>query len=438
MHYSLATFFFLFGFHLVTLGQNPNPDANLDASIQNEMTTQHLPGVSTVIVKNGKIVWVESYGYADVGNLVPVEDTTIFLLASMSKLFTGTAAMQIHEQGLTDLDTDINTYLPWPVYIPGYESDSITIRELMTHSSSIADGPAMNLYYDYPDPTITLDTCMFRYFSTSGSDYNPSANFYNNAPGTVYNYSNMGTALNGYITQVVTGMPFDDYCKNNIFIPLCMENTAWHFADFDSSNVARPYSYQSGNYVAYPQYGFADYPDGELRTNVMDLANFMIAYLNGGTFGYNSILTAATINDMWTLQVPSLDPTQGLNWYQEEIFYTGGSSMLWGHSGGEAGVSTEMYLDPTNNIGICVLTNGEGNALYVCDHLYNYALSLNTPSGIVPGCIQPNSIEEYKKEDKKIVKIIDFLGRETNYKPNTPLIFIYSDGSAKRIMQIQP
>lgn len=414
---------------------NPNPSASLDAYILNEMNLEKFPGVSTIIVKNGKIVWLESYGFADVDNSVPVEDTTVFLLASMSKLFTGTAAMQLYESGLSALDVDINAFIPWPIEIPGFENDSITIRQLMTHTSSIEDGPAMDLYYDYPDPSISLEECIERYLTFGGTDYNAITNFYNNSPGTVYNYSNMGTALSGYITQSIIGVPFDDYCDNNIFDPLCMEKTAWHFSDFDSSHVARPYSFQNGNYIAYPHYGFADYPDGQLRSNVIDLGNFMIAYLNGGTFGSNSILNSASINEMLSAQVPSLDPTQGLNWYQEELFYNGGSSMLWGHNGGENGVSTDLYIDPVNNIGICVLTNGEGNALFICDKLYDYASSLNPSSSIIPECMNSNSLDELSNKNKELIKIVDTLGRDVVEKSNCVLIYMYSDGSTERIFK---
>ena len=122
-----------------SFAQNPNPSATLDAAIQSEMSTRHFPGVSTIIVKNGEIVWVESYGYSDIANSVEVEDTTVFLLASVSKLFTGTAAMQLHEAGTINLDKDINNYLPWTVEIPNFTNDSNTVRQLMTHTSSIND-----------------------------------------------------------------------------------------------------------------------------------------------------------------------------------------------------------------------------------------------------------------------------------------------------------
>ena len=114
-----------FGFLLlfvptVLLAQNPNPSPELDAYILDEMDYENLPGMSTLIVKGGEIVWVESYGMADIENDVPVSDNTAFLMASVSKLFMATAFMQLEEDGLIDLDEDINTYLPFDVFNPNY------------------------------------------------------------------------------------------------------------------------------------------------------------------------------------------------------------------------------------------------------------------------------------------------------------------------------
>ena len=399
----ILLFFSLHFIQINCIGQNPNPSTSLDATIQNEMSVRHFPGVSTIIVKNNEIVWVESYGYADIANSLQVEDTTAFLLASVSKLFTGTAAMQLHEAGTINLDTDINNYLPWTVEIPNFSNDSITIRQLMTHTSSIKDNwGVMGSFYGYPDPTITLANCMGSYFPITGSNYNATGNFINSAPGTTYQYSNMASALNGYIVEASTGVPFDDYCDNNLFNELCMENTAWHFSDFNPDQVAIPYSYQNGNYNPYNHYGFADYPNGQLRSTILDLGNFMIAFLNGGNLGSNSILSPNTVNDMLSFQIPNLDTTQGLNWYRTKLYYSGGEAMLWSHSGGESGVNTNLLIDPSNDVGICVLTNGEGDGLYICDALYDHALNMNFNNSITP-CSPTVEISEL--EDNKEILI---------------------------------
>ena len=328
-------------------GQNPNPSVSVDEYILDEMDSEHFPGVATVIVKNGEIVWLQCYGFADIENGITVTDSTQFLLASMSKLFTGTATMQLKEDGMLQLNNDINEYLPWPLNHPVQSTTPMTIQQLMTHSSSIKDNwSAMSNYYGYPDPTMSLEACMQDYFTVAGANYNANENFLSAAPGTVFNYSNMATALNGYITEIVSSTPFDDYCDEHIFGPLCMEKTAWHMSDLDSNEVARPYSYSNGNFIANPHYGFADYPDGQLRSSITDLANYMIAFLNGGALGSNAILSPSSVNEMWTQQVPSIESKQGLNWYKELLYHSGGQAYLWGHNGGELGVSTDMYVDP--------------------------------------------------------------------------------------------
>ena len=428
----------------INIGQgNPNPDPSMDSYILNEMNDKNFPGVSTVIVKNGKIIWVESYGYADVQNSVFVEDTTVFLLASTSKLFTATAAMRLHENNHINIDENINNYLPWNIEIPGFSTDTITFRKLMTHTSSIDDHwSTMNTYYNYPDPTISLANCMERYFNVNGVDYSSINNFLPHSPGTYYKYSNMASALNGYLVELASSIPFDQYCEDNIFTPLCMDKTSWFFADFDSAEVARPHQFINGIYVPKNHYGFADYPNGQLRSNVMDLANFMITYLNSGVFDTYSLLSASTINEMWTTQISSLNQKQGINWYKEILFHDNGSTWLWGHNGGESGVSTNMYLDPITNIGVCILANGSGNGLYICDELYNFALSPNIITGITPECllteietsnypklIYPNPVDEFlyidgfNANNSINVELYDLSGRLLQTSNSTTISF---------------
>lgn len=429
----LSTSIFL-GSNRIFAQGNPNPNPALDAYIQDEMNLERFPGVSTVIVKDGKIVWMKSYGLADIENNVPVRDTTAFLLASISKVFVAAAAMQLLENNQLVLDEDINNHLPWVVQIPGFPSSPITFRQLMTHTSSIQDNyDVMDTYYDSPDPSISLAECMLRYFPTTGQDYSAD-NFLNSAPGASFEYSNIATALNAYLIQLITGSPFDQYCINEIFQPLCMNKTAWFMADLDSTHVARPYQYSGGNYIPYAHYGFADYPSGQLRSNVVDMANFMIAMMNNGNFGENNFLSSTSINAMLTLQIPGLEPTQGLNWYQEELYHSDGTTWLWGHNGGESGSSTDMYIDPVNKIGICVLTNGEGDALYICDELYDYALTLSPSSGYNPLCLTVH-LESFLNTNasKTLLKYVDILGRETPFRTNTPLFKVYSDGSTEKV-----
>jgi CubicO group peptidase (beta-lactamase class C family) len=103
------------------------------------MNEEHLPGVSTVIIRDGEIVWIKSYGYANTDFAAPYNDTTSQMIASVSKVFTGLSIMQLYENGLLELDDNINDYLPFDIDIPNFETNPITFRMLLTHTSSIKD-----------------------------------------------------------------------------------------------------------------------------------------------------------------------------------------------------------------------------------------------------------------------------------------------------------
>jgi CubicO group peptidase (beta-lactamase class C family) len=76
------------------------------------MFFHHIPGLSACILKKGELVWQNAYGFADIEQNIPVTDSTLFFLASISKTFTGTALMQLYERGFFDLDDNVNNYLP--------------------------------------------------------------------------------------------------------------------------------------------------------------------------------------------------------------------------------------------------------------------------------------------------------------------------------------
>lgn len=374
----------LFGFLVIPEAFNGQ---SLDATILSEMSTEKLPSVSVVIVKDGEVVLMRSYGEADVQANISATPQTPYLLASVSKTFTATALMQCVQDGLIDLDADIDTYLPFSTRNPNHSATPITARMLITHTSSIQDAAVVDTYYAYgTDPVISLSDMAQRYFSTAGADFS-SANFLSGAPGTVYEYSNMGNALAGYLVEAVTGQLFYDYCNASIFDRLCMENTSWRLADYDTIDLAKPYAYSGGNYVPYQHYTFADYPNGGLRSTVEDLANYLIMYQQNGVFNGDTVLDPAIVSDMLSFQVGALEPTQGIAWYMD-TFYPDGSTPvdLWTHNGGESGVSSDMVLYPAYNAAVAVVSNGEGTCAYIADALLGEAEILIAGGSGNPSC----------------------------------------------------
>jgi CubicO group peptidase (beta-lactamase class C family) len=356
----------------------------LDESILEEMTSENLPSFSGAIIKDGEVVWYKSYGYENVENQIAPDEYSVYLMASVSKTFTATAAMQLVENGSLDLNVDINTYLPFSVRNPNHSSTPITAQMLITHTSSILDADVMDNYYFYEeDPQISLSEVSQRYFDVSGSDYSASNNFSTIAPGAVYEYSNIATALLAYVVEVIANQDFMEYCDENIFNVLCMENSSWRLSDYNMDSLVVPYQFSGGSYAPYQHYTFADFPNGGLRSNIYDLSRYVTAYLNGGEVNGNRLLASATIDEMFTLQAENLDPTQGISWYQEDYYSGNTPYSTWTHNGGEDGVSADIVLLPDHNIGLIGLSNGEGANTYIMDYLLEHAFSL-VPEGNGP------------------------------------------------------
>ncbi|MCB0698008.1 MAG: beta-lactamase family protein [Chitinophagaceae bacterium] len=328
------------------------PGQDFDSYLAEQVTGQNIPALSVLMFKGSEIKYEKYLGVADKTTNVPLSDAHVFLLASISKTVTATALMQLFEQGKFSLDDKINDYLPFAVKIPGHATP-VSFRMLLTHTSAIADGKALDdQYYYNRDSPVPLADFLKDYLTPAGKYYNAKDNFYDFEPGTMQEYSNEGSALIAVLVESISGMDFPTYCKQNIFAPLGMNNTYWKLADVPVKNLVRPYD---GN-QAIDHYTFTDYPNGGLRTSVRDMFRFLSAYGNEGIFNGTQILKAATVHEMLKQQIPSIDPTTGLHW-----FIMNSSRNIWGHDGGEQGVATIMGVNPDTKVGVLIFTN-QGNA----------------------------------------------------------------------------
>ncbi len=377
---------------------------DIDEYIIDFMDRRNIPGLSAGIVKSDEIVWKNAYGYANIEENIKVENTTLFRIASVSKTITGTALMQLYEQDYFELNDPINDYLPFRVDNPNYDTD-ITFLMLVTHTSSIRDN------WDYiptyvGDSPLSLGYYLEEYFTPGGSFYSSSDNFYNREPGESFDYCNVAIGLVAYLVEVISGMPFDEYCQMYIFDPLEMYETSWFLKDLDVNNIAIPYG---DDFEPYPHFGHTVYPAGQLRTSSPQLCNFIISMLNNGTFKSNSILRGETVDIIFTphsTSIPWADSI-GIIWWG----YRGGS--YWAHIGSSLGGSTEIRIYPSEEIGIIVLTNGESDIQSLTTALYKYGKeitneppnrpNINGPSSGKPriqyeytfNCVDPNGDDVY-------------------------------------------
>jgi CubicO group peptidase (beta-lactamase class C family) len=347
---------------------SPLNDYDLDRYIANYIRTKHIPGLAAAIVKSGKVLWYGSFGRAYIDPDVPVINPTLFILASISKTVTATALMQLYEDGLFDLYDPINDYLPFTVDHPDFPHEDITFHMLLTHSSGIKDNWNLMPYY-HGDSPIPLGQYLYDYLDRNGANFDPNKNFTNWKPGTNFSYCNNAVALVGYLVEVISGIPFPQYCLENLFAPLEMNETAWMLADLDLDHVALPHYWNGIKYVALYHYGYSDYPSGQLRTSAPQLLRFLTAYMQKGLLGGVRILEEATVEMMLTPQIPQINPSQGLIWHK----WNYGGRSFWGHGGGDMGTTTEMWFCPDEDSGVVILTNGESFFLDLVDTLFDYA-----------------------------------------------------------------
>ncbi len=328
----------------------------IDSLITLILEDYHVAGVSTSVIRNNNIVWNRSYGFANIEKWIPVTDTTAFMLASVSKTITGAALLKLWEQGLFYLDDDINDYMPFRIVNPYFPDSVITFRMLLTHTSSLKDNwDVMFSTYVPGDTPIRLDEYVRSYFLPGGYYYNATKNFYNWKPGKSWSYCNHNFVLIGYLVSVISDLPFDQYCRDSLFLPMHMNRTSWFLSGLDTNTVAMPYSYNGVKYVPYGHFGYADYPAGALRSSTRDLARFLTMFLSGGELDDVQILQKNTIDTIATIQYPAIISNQGLTWFRAQH----GSRMVWEHSGGDQGVRTKIGLCKQDSSAVIVLTNGE-------------------------------------------------------------------------------
>ncbi len=325
--------------------------STLDMRISEVMSEYHIPGVAACAIKNDEVVWMKTYGYADLEQNIPVTNDTLFMQGSVSKMVTGIAFMQLYERGLIDLDDDINDYLPFEVVHPNYPSIAITPRMLLSHVSGIHDnenvlGP---MVFSGRDSPLSLEVFTRSYLLPNGTYYQPG-NWSDAEPGTEYDYSNVGATLVAYLVEVLSNTTFEEYCQHNIFKPLGMNETSWLLANLDTDSIAIPYIYVGSRFVAQEHYSHAFYPAGFMRTSVRQQARFLIALMEGGTLGDTTILDNSTLQLMMTHHYPDIAPDYGL-------FFNHAAEVLWGHSGGATGVAARTFFYPDAHEGVIIMMN---------------------------------------------------------------------------------
>lgn len=338
----------------------------LDLVMPAALARYNVPGATVAVVDDGRLVVAKGYGYSDVANRTEVDaETTLFRIGSVSKLFVWTAVMQLVEEGKIDLDADVDTYLK-DMQIPDtYPGQPVTMRHLMTHTAGFED-TVLHMTGEDPSELISIR----RYCAE-----NIPARIL--PPGTETQYSNYGTTLAAVIVEDVSGMSYDDYLQSHILTPLSMENSSIkeNLPEDLASRLSMGYHYVGSENLASPDYIFVIAPAGSISSTAPDMANFMIAHLQDGTYENVSILSPETAELMHS-HIFSNDPlVAGMDLGFCEQLYNGRRAIT--HAGDTDTFHSLLVLLPEEQTGFFVSSNSPGgisvrNALFEAfmDHYY--------------------------------------------------------------------
>ncbi|MCU0644009.1 MAG: beta-lactamase family protein [bacterium] len=314
-----------------------------------EMEYFDLPGLSVGIVYDQDLIWSQGFGCANVEQKTPMTRQTIFRIASITKLFTCTAIMQLRDQGKLQLDDPIQKYLPW-FKIKNQFSDApeITIRHLMTHTSGLPREAAFPYWTDHKFPTLEQ---IIEALPEQETIY-PSE--------TKWKYSNLGMALLGEIVAAASGEVYENYIQNHILAPLQMTSTSVNLSDHHKRRLATGYGRRlpDGTRKIMP---FTDSrgltPAANMSSTVEDLAKFAALQFRDGNEAGNQILKGSTLREMQRVHwlQPSWNSGWGLgfsNWQRD------GKTFI-GHSGWVAGYRTQLLICSGEKIAVIVMSNAE-------------------------------------------------------------------------------
>ncbi len=332
-------------------GQGPTDPAELEAYLDGLMRAHleayDVAGATIAVVRDGTLLFSKGYGWADVERREPVDSArTLFRIGSVSKLFTWTAVMQLRDEGLLDLDTDVNEYLDFR--IPETYPQSITLRHLMTHTPGLEDR-AFGLFG--PSAGVSRGAWL--------RDHLPARV---REPGMLPSYSNYGTALAGYIVERVSGVPWEQYVEERILDPLSMAFATGRqpLPDRLAPHMSDGYRYEDGQFAAKPFEWVEIAPAGSISASAEAMAAFMIAHLQGGRYGESRILADATAREMHSRAFAS-DPRlngMALGFYEKSSH----GLRIIGHSGGTQWFFSDLALIPAEGLGIFVSFNSAGAA----------------------------------------------------------------------------
>ncbi|HEY1010904.1 MAG: serine hydrolase domain-containing protein [Daejeonella sp.] len=328
--------------------------------IRQIMKEQDIVGMSLAVVKGGDIIYNNSFGYNNIEQGRMLANSDIFRIASISKSFSATAIMQLAEAGKLSLDDDFSKLVGFKVRNPNFPHAVITLRMVMSHTSSINDSQGyFNLDVINPDKNPDWAKCYNKY-----------------APGAGYQYCNLNYNMVGTVIERISGERFDNYIKRHILSPLGLYG-GYNVDSLDKSRFVTLYEHDAKNKKftpspqAYASRGeiISKYvmgyttpvfsPTGGMKISANDLAKYMRMHMHQGKSDGVRIISKKSSRVMQTriANVENYGLALGIN--REDIIP---GEKMTGHTGSSYGLYSIMFFNQKKDFGFVVIVNGSSTA----------------------------------------------------------------------------
>ena len=347
----------------------------LDKDLLEIYKKSQISGIGVALFDSDKTLFSKGYGYSNIKEKIPFTIQAVQNIGSISKTFIGVTIGMLVDQKKLDLDNDINDYLPFQVRNPKYPDTPITLRQLATHTSSICDSDFYEKSYVLDDDLIskrdvytkseyeelenvkdnvsyTLSDFLENYLIPDKELYSKK-NFSGNEPGTIYEYSNIASALAALVVQEVTGISYKTFVEEQIFKPINMKKSFWDHSQVPTNELSINYT---TNLQPVPRYHLNTYPDGGVHTNINDLVMYIQQVMKTHK-GDAGIFSKGIFNEMLAPQMTNKQLKKSKLKHNSGLFWELKNSGSIGHSGADPGVLTLMYFDPKKDIGAIIFTN---------------------------------------------------------------------------------
>jgi CubicO group peptidase (beta-lactamase class C family) len=319
----------------------------LDAHVEQGLRDWGIPGLAIAIVKDDAVVLARGYGVRKLGEPGPVDERTLFGVASTTKAMTASALGLLVDEGRLQWDDPVVKYLPQFQLADPYVTRELTIRDVLTHRTGLGRVVGNRLQYMTHR---SRDEVMFR------MRFLPLERSFRSG----FVYSNVLYMVAGQIIPAVTGASWDDFVRERLFEPLRMTATATSITTMDERNAAWPHQEIEGKVVPIPRRNFDNVgPAASVNSSAWEMAHWMRLHLGEpGVHEGRRILSASVVRELQQAQVPLPADDEGLaayglGWRIGQ--YRGRRSV--GHTGATDGMNTNLVLVPEENLGVVVLTN---------------------------------------------------------------------------------